>query len=167
MVSATEAMVTNMATESAYTVWNEFVGKVRKMGNHPVQITGRKHLRTIMREVEGAANTSYTELEAFLSKLEPIETAKLGLEVWNRNYSTFEADIRAAHQRKSQEIARYTQMADKVNRLVQEIVYRVVEAVKQMIRFARFSASMLLLGNYYLWKQSFNLVTGVAQGFMN
>lgn len=69
MVSATEALVANMASEAANTVWQEFVDKVRKMGNHPIQITGRKHLRTVLREVEGAANTSLTELEGTIPSM--------------------------------------------------------------------------------------------------
>ena len=44
MITATEALVSNMASEAANTVWQEFVEKAKKQGNHPVQITGRKHL---------------------------------------------------------------------------------------------------------------------------
>lgn len=71
MVTATEALVSNMSAEAANTIWyalltyrQEFVEKIRKVGNHPIQITGRKHLRTIIREVENISTTSYAELES-------------------------------------------------------------------------------------------------------
>ncbi|KAL2912516.1 Guanylate-binding protein 6 [Polyrhizophydium stewartii] len=167
MVSATEALVSNMATEAANTVWIEFVDKVRKMGNHPIQINGRKHLRTIMREVEGVANIAMNELDQFVSKLEPAEAAQVGRQVWDRNYHNFQADIRAAHQRKTEELARYSQWSDRANRFIQELVQRIVEAIRQFIRFARFSTTLILMSNYYAWKHGINLVKGVAQGVMS
>ncbi|TPX73017.1 hypothetical protein SpCBS45565_g00104 [Spizellomyces sp. 'palustris'] len=167
MVTATEALVANMAAEAANTVWTEFIDKVRKHGNHPVQINGRKHLRTILREVEGAANGCINELETFTSKLVPNEPASIAKQTWDRNYRNFEMDIRAAHQRKAEELARYTRWADRINRLVNEIVAQVVEAIRQFIRFARFSTSLILMSNYYFWRHSFNLVTGIAQGVIS
>ncbi|KAI9006190.1 hypothetical protein BC832DRAFT_584088 [Gaertneriomyces semiglobifer] len=167
MVTATEALVANMAAEAANTVWTDFIEKVRKQQNHPVQINGRKHLRTILREIEGAANQCLNELEGFTSKLVPNEPAAVAKQTWDRNYRNFEIDIRAAHQRKSEELARYTQWADRINRLVNEIVSQVVEAIRQFVRFARFSTSLVLMGNYYFWRHSFNLVTGIAQGVIS
>lgn len=166
MVTATEALVSNMASEAANTVWQEFVDKVRKAGNHPIQITGRTHLRTIQRQVENVAHLSMNELDAFLGQLEPSEAAVVGRQIWDRNYHNFQADIRAAHSRKSEELAKYSQWGDRLNRWVQEIVSRVVEAIRQFIRFARFSTTMILMSNYYLWKHGVNLVKGVALGVM-
>ena len=34
MVTATEALVSNMATEAANAVWEDFVSKIKKKGNH-------------------------------------------------------------------------------------------------------------------------------------
>jgi hypothetical protein len=167
MVSATEALVTNMASEAANSVWTEFISRVKKAGNHPKQINGRKHLRTIMREVEGAANTSLNELESFVNRLVPEEPAKIARQTWDRNYSQFENEIKFVHQKKSEQLAKYTQWADKINQLVNEIVAQVLEAIRQLIRFARFSTSVLLMSNYYFWKHSVNLVTGLAQGMMS
>ncbi|KAJ3006288.1 hypothetical protein HKX48_000201 [Thoreauomyces humboldtii] len=167
MVTATEALVANMAAEAANSVWTDFIAKVRKQGNHPVQITGRKHLRTMLREVEGAANTCINELEGFTQRLVPHEPAAVARSTWDRNYRNFEQDVRAAHQRKADELARYTQWGDRINRLVSEIVAQVVEAIRQFIRFARFSTSLILMSNYYFWRQSFNLVTGIAQGVIS
>ncbi|KAJ3112410.1 hypothetical protein HDU96_004589 [Phlyctochytrium bullatum] len=166
MVTATEALVVNMASEASNNAWSDFVDKVRKTGNHPSQISGRKHLRTVLREVEGAANSCLAELEAFISKLHPQEPALVAKTTWERNYRSFEADIRAAHSRKAEELAKYTQWADRVNRLVTEIVAQIVEAIRQFIKFARFSTSLILMSNYYLWKHSVNLLTGIAQGVM-
>ncbi|KAJ3417561.1 hypothetical protein HDV05_000018 [Chytridiales sp. JEL 0842] len=166
MVSATEALVANMASEAANTVWSDFVERVRKQGNHPSQISGRKHLRTILREVEGAANIAMNDLDSFIGRLVPSEPAVIAKTTWERNYRNFEADIRAAHSRKAEELAKYTQWADRVNRVVQEIVAQIVEAIRQFIKFARFSTSLILMSNYYLWKHSVNLVTGIAQGVM-
>ncbi|KAJ3207692.1 hypothetical protein HDU67_007285 [Dinochytrium kinnereticum] len=166
MVTATEALVANMASEAANNVWSDFVERVRKSGNHPSQISGRKHLRTILREVEGAANAAMTELENFIGRLHPNEPALVAKTTWERNFRNFEADIRAAHGRKAEELAKYTQWADRVNRLVTELVAQIVEAIRQFIRFARFSTSLILMSNYYLWKHSVNLVTGIAQGVM-
>ncbi|KAI8912732.1 hypothetical protein EDD86DRAFT_188494 [Gorgonomyces haynaldii] len=167
MISATEALVANMASEAANTVWLEFVDKVRKMGNHPIQVTGRKHLRTIMREVEGVANVSLNELETFVSRLEPNEPAQIAKQIWDRNYHNFQADIRAAHTRKSEELAKYSQWGDRINRWVQEAVARIVDAIRQFIKFARFSTTMILMSNYYMWKHGINLVKGVAQGVLS
>ncbi|KAJ3105851.1 hypothetical protein HDU97_007495 [Phlyctochytrium planicorne] len=166
MVTATEALVANMASEAANNVWSDFVDRVRKGGNHPSQISGRKHLRTILREIEGAANSAMNDLENFINKLHPNEPAMVAKTTWERNFKNFEADVRAAHSRKAEELAKYTQWADRVNRLVTEIVAQIVEAIRQFIRFARFSTSLILMSNYYLWKHSVNLVTGIAQGVM-
>ncbi|KAI9102857.1 hypothetical protein DFS34DRAFT_610811 [Phlyctochytrium arcticum] len=164
MVTATEALVANMAAEAANTVWTDFIAKVRKQGNHPVQVTGRKHLRTILREMEGAANTCLNELESFTSKLVPAEPATVARTTWDRNYRNFEMDVRAAHARKTEELARYTRWGDRINRLVNDVVSQVVEAIRQFIRFARFSSGLVLMSNYWFWRHSFNLVTGIAQG---
>lgn len=101
MITATEALVSSMASEAANTVWIEFVDKVRKMNNHPMQINGRKNLRTILREVEGASNLSLTELNVFISQLEPAISAQVGRQIWDRNYNNFIADVKGAHARKA------------------------------------------------------------------
>ncbi|KAJ3196732.1 hypothetical protein HK101_007964 [Irineochytrium annulatum] len=162
MVTATEALVANMASEAANTVWSDFVDRIKKMGNHPSQISGRKHLRTILREMEGAANSCMNELEGFIGKLHPAEPALVAKTTWERNLRNFENDIRAAHTRKAEELAKYTQWGDRVNRLVTEIVSQIVEAIRQFIKFARFSTTLILMSNYYLWKHSVNLITGIA-----
>jgi hypothetical protein len=119
-----------------------------------------------MREVEGIGNTSLATLEAFTVKLQPAESAIVAREIWDRNYHNFTADIRAAHSRKSEELAKYARWGDKLNKLITDIVAHIIEAIRQLIRFARFSTTLLLMGNYYLWKQSFQMVTGLAQGVM-
>ncbi|KAI8589480.1 hypothetical protein BDZ88DRAFT_418332 [Geranomyces variabilis] len=167
MVSATEALVANMASEAANAVWTDFIAKVRKQNNHPVQINGRKHLRTVLREVEGAANACLNELESFTTKLVPAEPATVAKTTWDRNYRNFEQDVRAAHKRKADELAKYTRWADRINRLVNDIVAQVVEAIRQFVRFARFSTSLILMSNVYFWRQSFNLVTGIAAGVVS
>ena len=164
MITATEALVSNMASEGANTVWQEFIEKARKQGNHPLQITGRKHLRTILRELEGIASQAHTELESFVSKLEPIESAQVGLSIWDRNYHNFSADVRAAYTRKTDELARYSQWSDKVNRWIREIVVQFMTAVRQFIRFARFSATLIFMSNWYMWKNGVTLVTSAAKG---
>lgn len=93
-----------------------------------------------------------------MNQLEPKEPAKSGQLIWDRNLNNFLADIRAAHVRKSEELSKYAQWGDRINRWVQEIVYRIVEAVKQFIRFARFSTTMILMSNYYIWRHGINLV---------
>ena len=167
MITATEALVSNMASEASNTVWIEFVEKVRKQGNHPVQITGRKHLRTIMREVEGCASAAQNDLEGFVSRLEPAEAAVIGTQIWERNYHNFQADIRAAYQRKCDELAKYSQWSDRVNRWVREIVIQFMTAVRQFIRFARFSATLILMSNWYMWKNGVQLVTSMASGALS
>jgi hypothetical protein len=120
-----------------------------------------------MREVEGAANSSLNTLESFTAKLQPAESALIARETWDRNYHNFTADIRAAHARKSEEIAKYARWGDKLNKLISDIVAHVVEAIRQFIRFARFSTTLVLMGNYYMWKQSLKMVSGLASGVMN
>ncbi|KAJ1551838.1 hypothetical protein HK405_013735 [Cladochytrium tenue] len=167
MVTATEALVANMASEAANAVWADFVERVRRQGNHPSQVSGRKPLRAVLREVEGAANRCLNDLDAFTSRLVPSAPAAVARHAWDRNLANFEADVRAAHQRRAEEMARYSQWADRANRLVQELVVQVVEAVRQLVKFARFSTTLILLSNYYLWKHSVTLVTGIAQGVLS
>ena len=167
MITATEALVSNMATEAANTVWTEFVEKVRKAGNHPVQVTGRKHLRTIIREVEGLASEATIELDSFISRLEPPEAALVGKQIWDRNYHNFQADIRAAYQRKTDEMAKYSQWSDKVNKWIREFVIQVMTAIRQFIRFARFSATLILMSNYYMWRNGLTLLKSMATGVVS
>ena len=164
MVTATEALVSNMACEAANTVWIEFVEKVRLSGNHPVQITGRKHLKTIMRQVEGFANESLLELEKFISRLQPAEAAAAGRKIWERNYHNFEADIRSVYQRKTEEMAKYSQWTDSVHRWVRDLVVYTITAIQQFVRFARFSTALILMSNYYIWKNGIFLFTSMATG---
>ena len=48
------------------------------------QITGKKHLRTILREMEGIANECLNQLESFTNKLVPSEPAEIAKEIWDR-----------------------------------------------------------------------------------
>lgn len=57
-------------------------------------------------------------------------------------------------------MAKYARWGDKLNKLITDIVAHIVEAVRQFIRFARFSTTLVLMGNYYLWKQSLNIIMG-------
>ena len=166
MVTATEALVANMAAEAANTVWTDFISKVRKQQNHPCQVTGRKHLRTVLREVEGAANSSKVELDAFTSRLVPAEPATIARITWDRNYRAFESDIRAAHQKKHEELQRYSAWGDVINRKINQLIAQIVAAVQYLVRFARFSTSLAIMSNYWFWKHSYNLVTGIAQGVL-
>ncbi|KAJ3094483.1 hypothetical protein HDU96_001660 [Phlyctochytrium bullatum] len=164
MVSATEAMVANMASEAANSLWSDFVDKVKRSGNHPSQITGRKHLRAILREIEGHANSALVDLDGFIAKLHPAEPAQIARAAWERNFRSFEEDLKAAHARKAEEIQKYSQWMDRVNGLVTELIQQMIDAVRQAIRFVRFTVMLVLMSNYYLWKHSVNLVTGIANG---
>ncbi|KAJ3209135.1 hypothetical protein HDU67_006380 [Dinochytrium kinnereticum] len=164
MVSATEAMVANMASEAANSLWSEFVDKVKRSGNHPSQISGRKHLRAILRDIEGAASSAVTDLDTFISKLHPHEAALIAKSTWERNFKNFEEDLRAAHARKSEEIKKYSQWMDRVNGLVTEVIQQVIDMVRRVIRFIKFAISLMIMSNYYAWKHSVNFLTGVANG---
>jgi hypothetical protein len=117
-----------------------------------------------MREVEGAGNQAQNELDAFISRLEPPEAAAIGNQIWERNYHNFQADVRAAYQRKCDELAKYSQWTDRVNRWVREIVIQIMTAIRQFVRFARFSATLILMSNFYMWKNGINLVKSMATG---
>ncbi|KAJ3044205.1 hypothetical protein HDV00_002883 [Rhizophlyctis rosea] len=166
MVTATEALVANMAAEAANTVWTDFILKVRQQNNHPVQVNGRKHLRTILREIEGAANSSLIELESFTSRLVPAEPAAIARATWDRNYRVFESDVRAAHARKQEELQKYNAWGDIINRKINQLIAQIVAAVQHLVRFAKLSTSLAILSNYWFWKHSYNLVTGIAQGVL-
>ena len=129
-------------------------------------MVGRKHLKTIMREVEGAANTCLNDLEVFVNRLVPLEPASSGLITWERNFKSFEAELQQVHKIKRDELAKYTQWADRLNKLVNDIIQQVIEAIRQVIRFARFSTMLVLMSNYYLWKRSVSILTGFAQGML-
>jgi hypothetical protein len=129
MVSATEALVSNMATETANALWEEFLVAVKRAGNHPLQVTGRKHLRTILRQISGIANAKYAALQEFVNKLSPPEAAMVGITVWHRNYHNFEMDVRAAHGKKVAELAKYSAWSERLNRVVSELVYRSLDGM--------------------------------------
>lgn len=122
MVSATEALVANMAAEAANTLWTEFVHKTRRAGLHPSQITGRKHLRTITREIEGVSNQVLVDLETFTAKLFPREPAAVAMTIWEGNLNSFMMDVRAAHARKANNLARYTVWTLRLNTLVTDLI---------------------------------------------
>lgn len=166
MVSATEALVGNMAMEAANTMWSDFIHKARKAGLHPQQVNGRKHLRTMLREVEGISNMCLNELESFTSKLVPAEPASVAKEIWDRNYKNFVTDITTSYNRKASDIARYSAWTDRINRFVTELLQQVLHAIRQLLRFAKFSTTLILMSNYYLWRQSYNLVTGLASSLV-
>ncbi|KAJ1533012.1 hypothetical protein HK096_005834 [Nowakowskiella sp. JEL0078] len=166
MVSATEALVANMAMEAATTVWLDFVDHVKKIGNHPSQITSRKPLKVILREIEGVANGCINELEAFINKLAPNEPAIIAKNTWERNYKAFENEIRSAYKKKEDEMKTLSVWAQRLNMLVIEIASYVVEAVRQLVRFARFSTIVVLMSNYYLWKNCVTVVSGMAESVL-
>ncbi|KAH9270645.1 hypothetical protein BASA83_007253 [Batrachochytrium salamandrivorans] len=97
MASATEALVSNMATEAAHTLWDDFITKVRQSGNHPTQVNGRKPLGSIMLEIEKIALETVTDLDNFISRLEPPEAARIGRLTWDKLYCGFQNDLREAY----------------------------------------------------------------------
>ncbi|KAI8838377.1 hypothetical protein BC829DRAFT_447462 [Chytridium lagenaria] len=84
MVSATEAMVANMASEAANSVWSTLLDKLKRTQNLPSQITGRKPLRNILREIH----------------LHPAEPALVAKSTWERNLKGFVEDVKSAHARR-------------------------------------------------------------------
>jgi len=158
VVSATEALVANMASEAAHTQWIDFIHKTRRAHLHPTQVTGRKHLRTITREVEGISNMCLVELECFIGKLYPREPAEVGILIWEQNLRDFMGEVREAHERKASNIARYTVWTARLNSLVTDIIQQVIGAIGQFAKFARFSTSLILMSNYYLWKRSLSVL---------
>jgi hypothetical protein len=111
---------------------------------------------------------------AFTDELQPASAAVSGKVIWDRNYHNFITDIKTAHNVKSTELARYSNWGDKLTSWVQEITMRIMDAIKQFVRFARyffhyyyrFSTTMILMSNYYIWKHGFDIVKGVAQGML-
>ncbi len=86
-------------------------------------------------------------MDGFIERLEPAEAAMVGKQIWDRNFNNFCADIRAAYNRKAEELAKYSQWSDRVNRWIREFVIQVMTAIRQFIRFARFSATLILMSN--------------------
>jgi hypothetical protein len=174
VVSATEALVANMASEAAHTLWKEFIQKSRRAGLHPSQITGRKHLRTITREVEGISNSVLVELEGFCGKLFPSEPAGVATVIWESNMANFMLDVKAAHGKRANNMARYTVWTARLNTLVTDLFvfyqitfFRIVQvtgAIGQFVKLARFSSSLILMSNYYIWKRSMNLLWNMSGG---
>ncbi|KAI8622603.1 hypothetical protein BC830DRAFT_1057039 [Chytriomyces sp. MP71] len=162
MVSATESMVSNMAAEAANTVWATFTQRARASGNTQQQVNGRKHLRTVMRELEGYANMALIDLEAFTCRLVPQEPAGIARIIWDRNYDAFVEDVRAAHAARSMDLQKTSVWAVRMNNVVVDMVDQFVEAVRQMIRLARFGSMLVMLTNYYFWKHGVHLIKNAA-----
>ncbi|KAJ3380992.1 hypothetical protein HDU92_005656 [Lobulomyces angularis] len=167
MISATEAMVTNMATEAANTVWADFIRKVRKQQLHPTQINCRKHLRTILREIEGISNSCLNDLEAFTLKLEPQKLALVGREIFDTNLKNFKQEIKSTHLKKSQSLAKYTIWAGRINGLMTTIVGQVSSAIGQALKFARFSTGLIFMTNYYVFKRSISIIAGYSSSLLS
>ncbi|TPX51739.1 hypothetical protein SeMB42_g00870 [Synchytrium endobioticum] len=167
MVSATEALVANMASEAANAAWSEFVERCRQVGNHPSQVSGRKHIASIMNEVHTIAAEAQDELEAFVSKLEPSEPASVGKQLWKRNLKHFEEDLKNAHAKRVQEIAKYTRWMDRIYTIVSEVVRRVFEITFQLFKVARFTTSLIITSNYYMAKESLRLLTNVVRSILS
>ncbi|KAJ3235799.1 hypothetical protein HDU81_000155 [Chytriomyces hyalinus] len=164
MVSATESLVSNMATEAANTVWADFIMRARNSNNTPQQINGRKHLRTILRELEGFANMALIDLETFTCRLVPQEPASIARIIWDRNFDAFMEDVRAAHAARSTDVQKTTVWAVRMNHVVVDMVEQFVEAARQLVRLARFGSMLVMLTNYYFWKHGVHLIKNFANG---
>ncbi|ORY42203.1 hypothetical protein BCR33DRAFT_660965 [Rhizoclosmatium globosum] len=164
MVSATESLVANMATEAANTVWSDFLTRARSTHNTPAQINGgRKHLRTTLRELEGFANMALIDLETFTSRLRPQEPASIARIIWDRNYDAFIEDVKAAHGSTQVQVVEQGVWAVRLNRFVVDMVEQFVEAMRQLVRLARFGSMLVMLTNYYFWKHGIHVIRNVAQ----
>lgn len=82
MVSATEAMVSNMAKEAAQKVWSNFMAKVKRLGYHPDTLSSKRPLGGVLKEIEACAHESIRELEAFVNRLVPREPASIAKTTW-------------------------------------------------------------------------------------
>ncbi|KAJ3357142.1 hypothetical protein HDU83_008649 [Entophlyctis luteolus] len=170
MISATESLVTNMATEAANTVWAEFVARARAARNAPDQLTdarSAKHLRTVLRELEGFAHMAEVDLEAYTCRLQPREPVAIARLLWQRNYDAFVADVKRAHSGKVVDEERRGEWAVQMNRFVVDMVEQGVEALRQAIRLARFASILAMLSNYYFWKHGIHVVRNFAGGVIS
>ena len=167
MVTATEALVANMATEAANSAWIEFVEKIRKSGNLPVQITAKKNLKTIMREIEECASPSVNELDEFLSRLEPVEASVVGRQLWDRNYHNFCADIRSVYYQKTEQLERLTLWSMRIQTLIRETMIKIMQGIKKFYKFAKFAASLSILTFYWAFKSGITLGVSVMKGFVS
>ncbi|KAJ3074658.1 hypothetical protein HDU98_010654 [Podochytrium sp. JEL0797] len=167
MISATESLVSNMATEAANTVWSEFLHRATQSNNTPAQLNGRKHLRTVLRELEGFQNMALIDLEGFTSRLQPQQPAAIAKIIWERNYDTFIEEVKAAHGGHSGELVKHGVWAVRLNRFVVEMVEQFVEALRQMVRLARFGSMLVVLTNYYFWKHGLGLIRNAVGGVIS
>ncbi|KAJ3354839.1 hypothetical protein HDU83_004512 [Entophlyctis luteolus] len=170
MVSATESLVTNMATEAANTVWAEFVARARAARNAPDQLTdarSAKHLRTVLRELEGFAHMAEVDLETYTCRLQPREPVAVAQLMWQRNYNAFVADVKRAHSGKVVDEEKRGEWAVQMNRFVVDTVEQAVEALRQAVRLARFASILAMLTNYYFWKHGIHVVRNFAGGVIS
>ena len=71
-----------MAKEATMKVWNDFLGKVKKLGYHPECLSSRRPLGGVLKEIESCAHESIRELEAFVNRLVPREPASIAKSTW-------------------------------------------------------------------------------------
>ncbi|KAH6576323.1 hypothetical protein BASA62_001472 [Batrachochytrium salamandrivorans] len=167
MASATEALVSNMATEAAHTLWDDFITKVRQSGNHPTQVNGRKPLGSIMLEIEKIALETVTDLDNFISRLEPPEAARIGRLTWDKLYCGFQNDLREAYIQKSEEIAQYRVWRDWTHKFVAQVVLRICAVMQQAVWFAKYSLALVSAGNWHALRFGFGMVkTAFYQGIL-
>ncbi|KAI9209437.1 uncharacterized protein BJ171DRAFT_418838 [Polychytrium aggregatum] len=150
MTTVTEAMVANMATDAANTIWEGFVSRLRRTGNHPSQINGRKPLPQIMQEVESAANTAIDELEGFVNRLVPSEPAVVAKTIWERNYQHLESSIQATYRQKLHERSQEKTWFEHITAIVNELVQQIVDLVWQIFRMLQTSIRVISFSNRLL-----------------
>ncbi|KAK5669722.1 hypothetical protein QVD99_004108 [Batrachochytrium dendrobatidis] len=139
MVTATEALVNNMAMEAATTLWNNMMTQLKLSGNLPTQITGRKPLEAIMREVERVAIPAVHDLDSFVSRLEPPGPACVGRQYWDRMYDDLQREIRESYILKHEKVMRYRAWRDRTHIVMAHmyaLIWQTLHYISQFVRYA-------------------------------
>lgn len=144
-IPSSQSLVEKMAIEYSRVIWDDFIIKIRKRNLHSSQITGRKHLKTILREIDSISNTCISLIDDYNKKLAP--STSVAHDKFNENLQIFKSDVEFVYKEKTSDLVEYEKFSLGLNGLVTGVVKQVKGSVGMVVRFARFSGNVLWYTN--------------------
>ena len=120
----------------------------------------------MLTKAEECAQFPESELNDFIQQLVPAESAKIAHSIWNQNYVQFESELSDAYTTKMAAADAYYQNLTRIKTAIESLIRRIVLGIQQMLRLVTFGTRVVLLSNFFFWKQSALAVTGLASKFI-
>ena len=130
------------------------------------QVSIKSTLNAVLAQAEGCAICPEGELNDFIQNLVPAEPAKIAATIWSENYTQFEAELCDAYNVKLAKADAYSQNLTRIRATIESMIQKIVVAIQHMIRIMSFGTRVVLMSNFYVWKQSALAVSGLAGKFI-